>query len=232
MLQTFNKDAFLDDLLNSSLSKIYQYRDPDKALNFWISTFVEIYDKHAPIRIQRVKHNPKPPWITEEILKEMKIRDQFKAKNSVEFKEQRNKVTSIIRKAKYKYYQELISNNKNPKSVWNAINKLTNKSYHKPQPNSKDIAPETINNHFTSIADTLITNDEWKRNGLEQLIKYCTSKNINSKLSIPYITMPEVYASLISLKQSGTKDIHELDGKIIKLSATIITESLTYLYNL
>ena len=108
------------------------------------------------------------------------------------------------RKAKKKYYQELISNNKEPRTVWNAINKLTNKASHKPQLNTKDIVPEAINDHFVSIADKLITNDEWKGNDLEHLTSFCKSKNIDSKLSLPYITTPEVLAYLLSLKQSGT----------------------------
>ena len=87
-------------------------------------------------------------------------------------------------KAKYKYYQELISSKKDSRTAWNAINKLTNKAY-KPQLNTKDVTPEAINNHFITIAHKLIMNNAWKENDLEHLIEYCKSKNIASKLTIP-----------------------------------------------
>eukprot|EP00745_Piridium_sociabile_P017196 TRINITY_DN25854_c0_g1_i4.p1 TRINITY_DN25854_c0_g1~~TRINITY_DN25854_c0_g1_i4.p1 ORF type:complete len:104 (+),score=2.52 TRINITY_DN25854_c0_g1_i4:281-592(+) len=46
------------------------------------------------------------------------------------------------------------------------------------------------------------------------------------------MTVLDVSKSLTLLKQSGTRDLDGLDGKILKLSGPVITETLTYLYNL
>ena len=46
------------------------------------------------------------------------------------------------------------------------------------------------------------------------------------------MTVREVYKSLRYLKQSNTKGTDGLDGKILRLSAPFIAETLTYIYNL
>ena len=45
---------------------VYNKTDPDDALDFWIDTFVTIYDKHAPYKHKRVKSFPKPKWFSKE----------------------------------------------------------------------------------------------------------------------------------------------------------------------
>ena len=63
----FDKDAFLLDLVHSQLSQVYQYIDPDEALEFWYKTFSSVYNKHAPFMNKRVKYTKKPPWLSKEI---------------------------------------------------------------------------------------------------------------------------------------------------------------------
>ena len=46
------------------------------------------------------------------------------------------------------------------------------------------------------------------------------------------MTITEVYNALIHLKQTGTRGLDGLDGKILKLSAPLISDTLTYVYNL
>ena len=42
---------------------VYNKTDPDDALDFWIDTFVTIYDKHAPYKLKRVRSFPKPNMV-------------------------------------------------------------------------------------------------------------------------------------------------------------------------
>ena len=53
-----------------------------------------------------------------------------------------------------------------------------------------------------------------------------------SNLVIPPMSVTEVYHALCHLKQSGTRGLDGIDGKILKLSAPVIAETLTYVYNL
>ena len=62
-----NEQLFLQDLLSSPLSTVYNKTDPEDALNFWIDSFVSIYNKHAPYKRKRVKSFPKPKWFSKKI---------------------------------------------------------------------------------------------------------------------------------------------------------------------
>ena len=46
------------------------------------------------------------------------------------------------------------------------------------------------------------------------------------------MTVTEVYSALRHLKENGARDLDGLDGKVLKLTAPIITDTLTYIYNL
>ena len=95
-----------------------------------------------------------------------------------------------------------------------------------------EVSAEDLNIHFTSVADQVIQNECSASNNLRLLREFCTSKGIMSELTFPPITVVDVYHTLIHLKQSGTRDLEGLDSKILKLSAPIIADTLTYIYNL
>ena len=46
------------------------------------------------------------------------------------------------------------------------------------------------------------------------------------------MTVSGVFESLCHLKQSSTKGTDEIDGKILRLSAPFIADTITYIYNL
>ena len=111
----FDKDAFLLDLVHSQPSQVYQYSDPDEALEFWYKTFSSVYNKLAPFMTKRVRYTRKPPWLSKEIEEVMHQRDRLlKARKHEEFKKQRNKVTSLIRTSKNN--QNNNNNNNNNKN--------------------------------------------------------------------------------------------------------------------
>ena len=149
-----------------------------------------------------------------------------------EFRIQRNKVTSLKRAAKRKYFNSLVESKQNSKLIWKAINELTNKSSNSPSNQKIKISPEELNNHFISIADTVIQNNNTDQNKLEKLSEYCKSKNIIPNTAIPFMEVTDVYNYLLNLKQSATRGHDNIDNKILKMSAPIITETLTYIYNL
>ena len=231
--RTFNSDLFMFDLINSDLNYVYQIRDPDQALNHWIKTFLTIYNKHAPIQSKRVKHTAKPPWLTNEIEHEINYRDQLLKKGDrKQFKLQRNKVTTMKRKAKMTYIRQLLESSKNSKQVWKAINILTNKHTSKDNQSVKEISAEKLNNHFSNIAQNIGINDKTDTNDLTKLNSFIQSKSVTSSASLPPITIADVLKCLSQLKQTATRDLDGLDGKILKICSPVIAETLTYIYNL
>ena len=230
-LKNFDKDIFLNDLKNSHLQTVYNLTDPDEALDFWLKTFMDIYNKHAPRLTKRVKHYRKPGWLDKEIDSAIKVRDDLKKSGQEDaYKQQRNFVTKLKRSKIKAHINKLVESGANTRSIWKAINQLTNKS-NASTPNT-DISPDVFNTHFTTIASKVIKEDKSNTNTLEKLQEFCSSKKINSELNIPLMTVVDVYNSLLKLKQTNTAGFDELDGKILKMAAPIITETLTYIYNL
>ena len=111
-------------------------------------------NKHAPLTKKRIKKDYFPPWLTPDIRSEMKIRDSLKKRNKLaDFRQQRNKVKSLIRRSKKDYFQSLIKNKSNPVLIWKAIKTLANSNL----PNKQtDISPDTFNQYFTNVANNLI----------------------------------------------------------------------------
>ena len=82
-------------------------------------SFLEIVDKHAPLRKARVRGRGSP-WITSELKKQMHERDMLKIKaiksndpvTWANFKKQHNIVNKAIKQAKQFYYQTSFSDHK------------------------------------------------------------------------------------------------------------------------
>ena len=131
-----------------------------------------------------------------------------------------------------KYFQDLLSSKTYSKSVWSAINQLTNRSPCKTSTVAYEVSAHDLNIHFTSVADQVIQNDWSALNNLRLLRDFCTSKGIMSKPTFPPISAIDVYHILIHLKETGRRDLAGLDSKILKFSAPLIADALTYIYNL
>ena len=229
----FDQNSFLLDLMNAQLSEVYQHKDPDTALNLWLVIFNKVYNKHAPFMTKRVQDKPKPPWWSKEIDEAIHCRNSLKEQKKIdEYKLQRNKVTTLKRSSKKKYFQKLATSNSDSKSIWKAINTLTNKTPRNPRVTMKNLSAEELNDHFVNVASKVIVNDKSKDNDLSQLKTFCHDKKIHHAAYIPKMKLHEVYDALRELKQTGTKGLDGIDGKILKSSAPVIAESLMYIYNL
>ena len=96
----------------------------------WKELFLEVLDKHAPIRQIR-ERSCSVPWITADIKKLIFDRDKMKRKAMVTkqsadwdaYKTSRNRVNIALRRGKSEYYR-----NKNSKEAWKTINDLLGRS--------------------------------------------------------------------------------------------------------
>ena len=127
---------------------------------------------------------------------------------------------------------DILANSKNSKDAWRAISLLTNKHARANTSTTSWIFPDDLNNHFCSVASKVIKTDNSPINELTVLEQYCTETISHETNALPFMAVREVNKSLCHLKQSNTKDIDGLDGKILRLSAPFIAQILTYIYNL
>ena len=128
------------------------------------------------------------------------------------------------------FFADILINSKNSKDTWRAINLLTNKHAPANTSTTSGISPDDLNNHFCIVASKVIKRDNPPINELTLLEQYCTENISHEASALPFNTVREVYKSLCHLKQSNTKGTDGLDGKIPRLSAPFIAETLIYIY--
>ena len=125
----FDENRFIHDLIASPLSMVYNLSDPNDAMEYWIKTFSDVYNKHAPFKTKRVRQKTKPKWLSADLQKaNPSPRSTKKQGHHEESKKLRNKINSQKRAAKKKYFRDLLSSKTNSKSLWSVINQLTNRS--------------------------------------------------------------------------------------------------------
>ena len=100
--------------------------DTNDIVERWSSLFLDIIDKHLPLKQHRVKCKQQPKWLNGEIIEAIKTRDRYKSINDNEqYKIWRNKICSLIKQSKKHQYSEILNENaNNPASVWKLFKKL------------------------------------------------------------------------------------------------------------
>jgi len=94
-----------------------------------------VNNKHAPLKVLKIKNKSYKPWVTSELLKSMKIRDRIYKKwlsphdlvflNRYRF--YRNKITLINKIYRELFYNTNLSNSSDSKKMWDNINLIINK---------------------------------------------------------------------------------------------------------
>ena len=132
--KNFVESDFIQDISMVPWDMIYQSDNPNICWQIWKSLFLEVLDRHAPLRRKRLRDDP-VPWITPHIKQLMRRRD-FHKKQAVKhnsklqwesYKAERNKVNIQMRQAKSKYFCDKIQNcshSKDVKKSWSLINTL------------------------------------------------------------------------------------------------------------
>ena len=229
----FDNISFLrsiDKFLSSY--NISSYGSVETAWEKWKINFINICDKHAPLRMFRVKQNCKP-WVNNEVVTLMKRRDAIHQKavhlkNATlfsQYKTLRNECTTIIRKNKREYIQHHIQNNKgNPREFWKMVHLLKG-SKHSKSTISSDLTCFDLNDHFASVGTSLSEKFD------TQLPDWKLPDCIHS-LHLEYVTPEHVSKNLALLGNRSNTDILGIDSKLLYISRFIISNSLSSLYNL
>ena len=232
----FNESAFFADLSKVPFANVFNSSDPNEALNIWYELFLPTLNKHAPLRRKRVKHPTMPPWLSQEIINAMALRDKLKKEKCfTEYKTMRNKVKSMVRQAKKSLFDRLVIDNKDVSLLWKAMNLITKGKGKRSLDTPPNLTANKFNDHFLSVSNLLAhrckNTSQYVRS--ENLINFCKQRTNNTTpFSIPNIAAHEIgmYISKMSNKKSSGLD--EISPKILKLSLPYISESLTYIYNI
>lgn len=235
----FNEDDFCADLCLANLEHVVlDSSTADNAATAWSASFLSIVDKHFPLRKKRIRNQPTPNWLTQEIKEAMRVRDTLKKNKQFEaYKKQRNKVTDMLRKSKCAYYEKTVKDSKNMSQVWHAVNVLSNKKQSQANKSNFKFSPNDVNTYFISVTDTILGSSTNTSYCLDEATKshikdFCSSKLTNlDSFTIPFLTVREVIRLVSNISNKKTMGTDTLNARIIKCALPCIAVSLTHLYN-
>ena len=128
----YNKEQFRSEVASIPWSVVESFGDLNDAISAWNTLFLDVANRHAPIKKLRMKRTIKP-WITKELKEIMAGRDYaFKvAKRSGDEQEKWNNYRRLknltnrkIRAAEATYYKNLIESAQGPKETWCTLNSV------------------------------------------------------------------------------------------------------------
>ena len=230
--------------LSEAFSSFSTFNDPNKAWEIWKEIFLEIANKHAPLRQRRVK-SEYCRWMTNEIKKQSYHRDYLKKKavslNSPyyfqAYKQFKNQLNQCIKETKRLYYNSKLANSTNSKASWQTINELLNRK-------SKTTAINEINmNGKTIVGDEEIAkefNKYFSEEG-QKLAEEITDNDIDSlyyvnpvanSFTFKTISEEDLNRIISSMKTCKSAGFDKISVKLMQAAGKIILKSLKKIFNL
>ena len=240
----FDETKFANDLLSAPWDTIKLFDDTDDILEAWLDLFLQVVEQHVPIKQHRVKRKNQPDWISPEILDVIKTRDRHKSLGNMDdYKFWRNKVISLIKRAKRDQYQSFIENNKGkPGSIYkifqevgagkglrkqSTIGSIKSDDSHTEDPN--EIA-NAFNEFFVNIASKI--KEPVENTSHEKLREFCRQKlPADTKFEISNIEKEKVLKYLSNIDISKATGTDGIGPRLLKLAAPHIAEHVTFICN-
>ena len=161
------------------------------------------------------------------------------------YKKQKNKCTNLIRTSKSNYNKKLLSENaNNPKKFWKCIKNIiplgsTSKSSSSVPFVHSPLEKETVSaskvqvfcNFFANIARSLKQKSIPLKDFTWQVPKFMRLRTTGS-FKFDYVSKVSIENQLNKLKENKTCGIDNLPTRLLKDSATVISQPLAYLINL
>ena len=238
-VETFEKDLQFLNSLNLEC-----YNDVNNTWLIWKRNFMEIIDRHAPLK-KRGLGKAKTPWINKSLLAGKWQKNILKRKacktntpnDWKNYKVAKNQYNRLIKNTIKSYYTEEIRNNKgNLKNTWKTINQLISKQSKTSHvgliknDNDEEILgrdlPNAFNEHFIEVGQRLCREIPEASKQPEFYIKSC-----NAQFQFREVTENEVFNLLSNISTNKATGPGKIPAKLVKISAPFITKHLSIIFN-
>ena len=230
--QKFDNMSFLKDLAALNLNEIKNVTtDPDHMWLLWKKMFLDLLDKHAPIRITEIKlKGNNLPYITLEMRRLIRTRDHLRKKR---IKQDPNIFTRLfngIRKLRSDYYSKKMKESSGDvRSTWKTLKEITNNDNKSTSINEININGKVVsdgkgisdapNDHFVSTGNKLAGEI---LDPVQTSIDYLSK---TGKIETRFLF------KRIQPKQGKVMGQNMIPNQILKSSKNIISQSLAYIFN-
>ena len=239
-----NIRKFNETLNQTDWGPVYNLEDFNESYSYFQKKFDHALNLHFPLKTVEIKYNNRIPYITRGIRQSIKQKHKlydtyFKNPtdlNKANYKNHRNKLTSLLRIAERTFHEEQLEINVNDSTkCWKIIKEAVgqnsvinddNCTFHinGNDVNDKQIISDEFNDYFVNIGPNLASNIDNTSNPIEYV------NDILNSISIPTITESEVTDILLSLKNSSA-GYDEIPAHILKQNTILYIKPLTHLVN-
>ena len=259
---TVRKRLFSDENINNLLValydtdwvNIYDTLDPNEAYNIFLDTFMLLYDKYCPVQNIKLNTNRKDvtrmdkAWITSALKNSCRKKNllykQFPKSKTFEseqrYKIYKNKLISILRNVKVRYYEQLLEQNKTDiKKTWKILNTLTSRVRRKcnyPEEfklndifirGNQNIANK-FNEYFVNVGPSLAAKIP---NCGRPFDSYMADRAENTMFLSP-TSEQEIISLVNNMKSKSSTDCNDINMFLVKMIVNAIVTPLTYIFNL
>ena len=240
----FDENAFINDLREVPWEILESFNDVSECVQIWNILFLEIVNKHAPLKQHRVRKENQPEWLSPEIIDCIKERNKCKINgNQRGYVFFRNKVSSMIKVAKNNMYKAKIEKGKDdPRTIWKIFKEFgasrkmaTNEIINGLRQNSQLISDDKemancFNKYFVNVAAQLKGPAE--KSDFKHITEHVNSKvPSDTSFHIPEINSSFVRNFLKSLDVTKATGLDCIGPKILKIAPDVLCPSLSYIIN-
>ena len=239
--RNFNREEFIQDMETAPWGNVLTVDEDgsdisiDDKVTVVENIYKEFMEKHAPYKEITIKRPINASWMTEEILEVMDTRDKYKNMFNryqedyfnERYKELRNEVNHMIRRAKIAEFNETINDKiKDSKSFHNALKKHNVVSSKKTTEIRCQYSPDTMNETFCESHNAIVDFEKIAR----------TINRINCKqkkggtFALQDVTEEEVIKIAKSLKSNST-GVDDISAFFVKLSIEKSAPAITDIIN-
>ena len=236
----FCEETFLKSISEIDFRIIESQTDVNASLVLFQDLMKCALSKNAPIKQKRVKKCIQPGWYNDQIKQSIEERNRlFKQKDFFNYKQARNKTTSLIRKSKINFFNKAVENNQSPGFLWQHLKHIRQTpkqslpefiEYNNQTIYDKTHIANMFNEHFIKVSN-IIEKSEPCTNYLSRLKDTLKDKVKNVFLDFIPITVIETKQILKTLNTNKSTGLDGIGPKILKLSSDYIAEPITYLIN-
>lgn len=230
-------EAFQEQINIANWSAVLSKVSADEAYECFLETFCNIYNHVFKYKTHKVNKKCRKPWVTPDILKMMNKKDALykrfiRTKDIsilLSFKQQRNKITSTLRRAKRTYYDSLFQNESRTDVLWKKLNSILHDGHTVEQITKLNIGGEikngkalanAFNNYFVDLVHSVHT---------AEALKYV--EGVSDTIFLSPTDEVEVTSVFQCLKNSRSCDIHDIQLKPVKYVIKSIAPILTHIFN-
>ena len=223
---------YVKDFSELPISLVYGFDEPEDQISILNKLFKDNLENHAPSR--RVKlTRPIAPWMKDASIvsdrqkleqSRIKSRDSNCPKDRNQYVEDKKKYKKCIKDKKKSFFRKALSS-KNPKIVWNTIDRILNKQQKRIRHD-----PSEMNKYFTNLAANL-TNRDNTESDIKSLLDSFPDQNGAESFHLNHTNYVEVHRIINNLKNDCSSGPDNIPVRYLKSVADHITSPLVHIIN-